>query len=157
LYGFAVQLIKKGRAYVCFLKKDIAKEYREAEKPSPTRDVGVEKNLEEFEKMRCGYFAEGEAVLRAKIDIHSPNTTLRDPSIYRINFSPHPHVGDKWCIYPLYDFTHGICDSLENITHSCCTKEFEIRRDLYYWFLIELDLYRPYVYEFARLNMTYTF
>jgi len=126
-------------------------------KPSPHRDASVEENLKEFEKMKKGFYKEGEAVLRAKIDIESPNTTLRDPSIYRVNYSPHPHVGDKWCIYPLYDFTHGICDSLENITHSCCTKEFEIRRDLYYWFLIELELYRPYVYEFSRLNMTYTF
>jgi glutaminyl-tRNA synthetase len=157
LYGFALKLIQKGKAFVCFQTKEESKATREAEEPSPYRDASVEDNLKQFELMRIGYYNEGQAVLRAKIDYKNGNTTLRDPAIYRISFNAHPHIGEKWCIYPLYDFTHGICDSLENITHSCCTKEFEIRRDLYYWFLVELDLYRPYVYEFARLNMTYTF
>ncbi len=106
--------------------------------------------------MRLGLWDEGKAVLRAKIDYKSPNTTLRDPAIYRIRYVSHPHAGDKWCIYPLYDYTHPICDSLEGITHSLCTLEFEIRRELYYWYLESLEIYRPYVWEFSRLNISMT-
>lgn len=104
--------------------------------------------------MSKGYYDEGEHCLRAKIDYKHPNTTLRDPVIYRIRYTPHPHVGDKWCVYPLYDFTHGISDSIEGITHSLCSLEFEIRRELYYWFLESLDLYKPFVWEYSRLNIT---
>jgi len=150
-------LIKKGKAFVCKLTKDEGKVVRDALEPSPYRDTSVEENLIEFNKMKIGFYAEGVCVLRAKIDYKNANPTLRDPIIYRVLYTDHPAAGDKWCIYPMYDFAHGVGDSIENITHSCCTKEFEIRRDLYYWFLIELDLYRPYVYEFSRLNMTYTF
>jgi len=106
--------------------------------------------------MKLALYKEGEFSLRAKIDYKSPNTTLKDPIIYRIRYTPHPHSGDKWCIYPCYDFTHPICDSVEGITHSCCTLEFEIRRELYYWVLDELDLYRPYVCEYSRLNINYS-
>lgn len=105
--------------------------------------------------MKAGYYSEGECVLRAKINYKSPNTVMRDPPMYRIKYTPHPHQGDKWCIYPLYDFVHCISDSIEDITHSCCTLEFEIRRDLYYWFLNELNLYKPYVWEYSRLNLSY--
>ena len=105
--------------------------------------------------MKAGFYDEGEIVLRAKIDYTHPNTTLRDPPIYRVMFVDHPHRGDEWCIYPLYDFVHCISDSIEDITHSCCTLEFEIRRDLYYWFLNELDLYKPHVWEYSRLNLSY--
>lgn len=111
--------------------------------PSPNRDKSVEQNLKEFEMMRMGMYKEGEVMLRLKIDYASKNTTLRDPVVYRIKYVSHPHVGDKWCIYPCYDFTHGLCDSIENITHSLCTLEFEIRRDLYYWILEECEVYRP--------------
>lgn len=106
--------------------------------------------------MRKGLYKAGEVVLRAKIDYKNNENSLRDPPIYRIKFIPHPNVGDKWCIYPLYDYMHCICDSLEGITHSFCTLEFEGRRELYYWFLNELNLYRPFVWEFSRLNITYT-
>lgn len=105
--------------------------------------------------MKEGHYKNGECVLRAKIDYQSGNQNMRDPSIYRIKHVPHPHVGDQWCIYPLYDFAHPLCDSFEDITHSLCTLEFENRRDLYYWFLKELNLYRPYVWEYSRLNITY--
>ena len=157
LHQCALYLIKKSKAYVCFQSKPVQKEFRESKRASPYRDSSIEENLKQFELMRMGYYNEGEACLRAKIDITSDNPVLRDPVIYRILFHPHPQVGGKWCIYPMYDFTHGCCDSFENITHSCCTLEFETRRDLYYWLLIELDMYKPYVYEFSRLNMTYTF
>lgn len=103
-----------------------------------------------------GLYAENELSLRAKIDYKHPNTTLRDPVIFRIRYAPHPHAGDKWCIYPLYDYTHPICDSLEGISHSLCSLEFEIRRELYYWFLEKLNMYRPSVWEYSRLNITNT-
>ena len=106
--------------------------------------------------MRQGRFDEKECSLRMKIDMQSKNPTMRDPMAYRIKYAPHPHVGTKWCIYPTYDFTHCLNDSLENITHSCCTLEFEIRRDSYYWLLDVLDLYKPFVWEFSRLNLTRT-
>ena len=105
--------------------------------------------------MRAGFYNEGEAVLRAKIECNHPNPTMRDPPIYRVMFTPHPHSGDKWCIYPLYDFVHCISDSIEDISYSLCTLEFEIRRDLYYWFLNELDLYKPFVWEYSRMNLSY--
>lgn len=124
--------------------------------PSPYRDTPVEDNLHEFELMRLGYYAEGEVALRAKIDYKSDNRTMRDPVIYRVLYSEHPVSGDRWCIYPIYDFAHPLCDSLEWITHSCCTLEFETRRELYYWPLIELNMYKPFVWEFSRLNLTYT-
>lgn len=123
---------------------------------SPWRDTSVEENLALFKKMRNGFYAEGECSLRAKMDMQHANTTMRDLVIYRVRYVPHPHSGDKWCIYPTYDWTHGIVDSLENVTHSCCTLEFEIRRECYYWFLKALDLYKPYVWEFSRLNMSNT-
>lgn len=106
--------------------------------------------------MTAGFYDEGEMCLRAKIDYQSSNTTLRDPIIYRINYEPHPHVGNKWCVYPLYDFVHSLSDSIEHITHSLCTLEFEIRRELYYWSLSKLNLYRPYVWEYSRLNLSHT-
>lgn len=154
-YQHAITLIKKSKAYMCFLTIEQQKEYREKKIPSPYRDSPVDDNLKYFEMMRAGYYSKGEAVLRAKVDYLHPNPVMRDPSIYRIKYTPHPHQGDKWCIYPLYDFVHCISDSIEDITHSCCTLEFEIRRDLYYWFLKELDLYRPCVWEYSRLNLSY--
>lgn len=156
LYECAIELIKKGKAYVCNLPKEKVKEDREKMIDSPYRNRSVEENLDLFDKMKNGKFTEKEACLRLKIDMKHPNTTLRDPIIYRIKFVTHPHVGDKWCIYPIYDFTHCISDSLENITHSLCTLEFEVRRDLYYWILEQLDLYRPFVWEYSRLNLTTT-
>lgn len=154
LYECAVKLIKKGKAFVCGQKKEEVKHCRDNNLPSPFRETSVEENLKMFNNMRLGLYKEGEYCLRAKIDYASKNTTLKDPIIYRIRYTSHPHSGDKWCIYPLYDFTHPICDSIEGITHSCCTLEFEIRRELYYWVLSELDLYRPYVWEYSRLNLT---
>lgn len=154
LYNFAVELIKKGKAFVCHQSKEEISRDRELMKESPYRNRSVEENIALFEKMRQGRFAEKDACLRLKIDMKHPNTTMRDPVAYRIKYIPHPHVGNKWCIYPIYDFTHCISDSLENITHSLCTLEFEIRRDLYYWILEALDLYRPFVWEFSRLNIS---
>lgn len=151
-----IKLIKMGKAYVCKLPKEKAKLFREKMIPSPFRDQPIEETLKEFELMKSGYYGEGEAVLRAKIDYKSVDNLMRDPVLYRIMYTPHPVTKSKWCIYPMYDYTHPLCDSFENVTHSCCTLEFEIRRDLYYWPLITLDLYRPYVWEFSRLNVTYT-
>lgn len=116
----------------------------------------MEQNLKEFQMMRMGMYKEGEVMLRLKIDYEAKNSTLRDPVVYRIKYVSHPHVGDKWCIYPCYDFTHGLCDSIENITHSLCTLEFEIRRDLYYWILKECEVYRPQVWEYSRMNLSNT-
>ena len=132
------------------------KEARNNLLPSPYRNRPIEENLKMFEGMRMGLYEEGKVCLRLKIDYANNNPTLRDPPAYRIRYTPHPHSGNKWCIYPLYDFTHCICDSIENITHSCCTLEFEIRRDLYYWILEQLEIYRPYVWEFSRLNISNT-
>lgn len=156
IYEYTIQLIKMGKAYVCHLSAEEQKELREKCIPSPYRNRSAAENLREFERMLRGYYGEGEAVLRAKIDYLSPNTTLRDPSLYRITYTPHPVTGSEWCIYPLYDYSHAISDSIENITHSCCTLEFETRRDLYYWPLNQLGLYKPFVWEFSRLNLTYT-
>jgi glutaminyl-tRNA synthetase len=160
LYDFAVQLIKKGKAYVDHLSPDEIREYRgsftEPGKNSPYRDRTIEENLDLFERMRAGEFAEGECVLRAKIDMASPNINLRDPVMYRILHESHHRTGDKWCIYPMYDFAHGQSDSLEGITHSLCTLEYEDHRPLYDWYLDELDLYHPTQIEFAPLLISYT-
>ena len=162
LHGYAVQLIQDGRAYVCDLKAEDWEAYRGVpEKPgreSPGRNRSVEENLELFERMRAGEFADGEKTLRAKIDMASPNLHLRDPVLYRIRHEEHHHAGDKWCIYPMYDFTHCLSDSIEGISHSICTLEFEVHRPLYDWALESLPVPqpRPHQHEFARLNLTYT-
>ncbi|HAS88517.1 MAG TPA: glutamine--tRNA ligase [Desulfovibrio sp.] len=160
LYEFAVQLIKAGKAYVDSLSAEEIREYRgsltEPGKNSPHRDRSIEENLDLFECMKNGEFNEGEHVLRAKIDMASPNVILRDPTIYRIRKAHHHRTGDKWCIYPMYDFTHCLSDSLEKITHSICTLEFENNRALYDWTLETLGVYRPQQIEFARLNLSYT-
>ena len=155
IYDTALELIRRGKAFVCKLSKEDNKALREAGEPSPFRDSSVETNLAEFARMTRGFYDEGEAVLRAKIDPKHKNPNMRDPAIYRVKFVPHPHVGSKWCVYPLYDFVHSLCDSFEDITHSLCTLEFENRRELYYWSLDALNLYRPYVWEFSRLNLNY--
>ena len=161
LYEFAVELIKKGRAYVCHLSADETRAYRgtltEPGRNSPYRDRSVAENLELFEQMRRGDLEEGECVLRAKIDMASANINLRDPAVYRIKKAHHHRTGDKWCIYPMYDFAHGLSDAIEGITHSICTLEFEDHRPLYDWFLEHLDVpCHPQQIEFARLNLNYT-
>ncbi|WMS89362.1 glutamine--tRNA ligase [Pseudoalteromonas sp. HL-AS1] len=161
LYGYAVGLIEKGLAYVCFLTADEARQYRgtlkEPGKNSPYRDTSVEENLALFEKMRAGEFKEGECVLRAKIDMASSFMVLRDPIIYRVRFAHHHQTADKWCIYPMYDFTHCISDALEGITHSLCTLEFQDNRRLYDWVLDNISLEcHPQQIEFSRLNLEYT-
>lgn len=160
IYEWAVQLIKQGSAYVCDLKAEDAREYRGtlkvAGKESPFRNRSVEENLDLFQRMRDGEFEEGSRVLKAKIGTTSGNMNMRDPVLYRILKQPHHRTGDKWCIYPMYDFTHGQSDSIEGITHSICTLEFADHRPLYDWFLKQLDVYQPHQYEFARLNLTYT-
>ena len=159
-YECAVNLIKKGKAYVCELNAEEMRKTRgtlkEAGVESPYRNRSVEENLDLFERMRKGEFADGEKVLRAKIDMASPNMNMRDPVIYRIAHAHHHRTGDKWCIYPMYDFAHGLEDSMEKITHSICTLEFEDHRPLYDWFLDELGVFHPQQIEFARLNLTYT-
>lgn len=160
-YEFALQLIKAGKAYVCHLSGDQVSEYRGTltvpGKPSPWRDRPVAESLEWFEKMRCGELDEGTCFLRAKIDMASPNMNMRDPAMYRIKKAHHHRTGDKWLIYPMYDFAHPIGDWMEGITHSICTLEFEAHRPLYDWFLVELGLQnRPQQIEFARLNLSYT-
>ena len=161
LYQYALQLIKIGKAYVCHLSPDEIREYRgtltEPGKESPYRNRTVEENLEMFEKMRLGEFEEGKATLRAKIDMASPNVNMRDPVVYRILKTEHHRTGKKWCIYPMYDFAHCISDSIEGITHSICTLEFENHRPLYDWFLDVLSIpCHPQQIEFARLNITNT-
>jgi len=160
LYEYAVQLIKKGKAYVDSLSADEIRQYRgtptEPGKESPFRNRSVEENLDLFEKMKNGEFEEGACILRAKIDMASPNINMRDPAIYRIKKATHHRTGDKWMIYPMYDFAHCVSDSIEEITHSLCTLEFENHRPLYDWFLDELGIYHPQQIEFARLNLTYT-
>ncbi len=180
LYDLAVQLIQKGLAYVCDMNKDEIKAQRElalervkarnegkdpdevAPIPSPdvlpgrNRDMPVERNLEMFEKMRLGMYDEGSYTLRLKMDFESSNPNMYDLIAYRIKYVRHPHIGDDWCIYPAYDFTHGICDSLEHIDYSICTLEFEARREPYFWILWALNLFRPQVYEMSRLNIEYT-
>ncbi|KAK4535885.1 hypothetical protein CDCA_CDCA06G1910 [Cyanidium caldarium] len=156
LYELALELIRRGKAYVCHQSADQMAAYRESKRHSPWRDRPVEENLHLFNRMRQGVFEEGAATLRMKIDMQHPNPSMRDPVAYRIKYVPHPHVGDRWCIYPSYDFTHCLVDSLEWVTHSLCTLEFEVRRDSYYWLLEALDMYRPYVFEFSRLNLSHT-
>lgn len=180
LYDFALQLIRKGLAYVCDMTKpemeaqrDLAKRRANArntgkdpdmEAPIPSSDIlpgrnrntSVDRNLLLFENMRMGLYEEGQYTLRLKMDFESSNPNMYDLVAYRIKYTPHPHAGTGWCIYPAYDFTHGICDSLEHIDYSICTLEFESRREPYYWILWALDLYRPKVYEMSRLNLQYT-
>jgi len=161
LYQFAAQLIKVGKAYVCRLSADEIRDYRgtltESGKESPYRNRPVEENLDLFSRMRMGEFEDGTHVLRAKIDMASPNITMRDPILYRIKRAPHYRTGMKWCIYPMYDFAHCLSDSLEKITHSICTLEFENNRPLYDWILDQVDVdCHPQQIEFARLNLSYT-
>jgi len=160
LYEYAVQLIKSKKAYVCSLSTEEIKGYRgtltQPGKNSPYRSRSVEENLELFKSMKAGEFKEGEHVLRAKIDMESPNLNMRDPVIYRIIHESHHRTENKWCIYPMYDFAHCLEDSIERITHSICTLEFEDHRPLYDWFLEQLNLFHPQQIEFARLNLSYT-
>jgi glutaminyl-tRNA synthetase len=160
LYDWAVKMIKEGNAYVCDLTADQIREYRgtltEPGRNSPYRDRSVEENLDMFERMRAGEFPDGSRTLRARIDMASPNLNMRDPVMYRILHASHHRTGDKWCIYPMYDFTHGESDSIERITHSICTLEFEDHRPLYDWYVEKLGIYHPQQIEFDRLNVTYT-
>jgi glutaminyl-tRNA synthetase len=159
-YQFAVQLIKDGRAYVCDLSADEIREYRgtltEPGRESPYRNRSVEENLDLFQRMRSGEFKDGSMTLRAKIDMSAGNINMRDPVIFRIQRETHHRTGDKWCIYPMYDFAHCISDSIEGITHSLCTLEFEDHRPLYDWFLEQLNIFHPRQIEFARLNLSHT-
>ena len=160
LYEWAVVLIKKGNAYVCDLTADEVREYRgtlsEPGKESPFRNRSVEENLDLFERMKSGEFPDGSRTLRSKVDMASPNLNMRDPVMYRILHAEHHRTGDTWCIYPMYDYTHGQCDSIEGITHSICTLEFEDHRPLYDWYIQALGIFAPQQIEFDRLNLTYT-
>jgi glutaminyl-tRNA synthetase len=158
LYEFAVRLVRKGLAYVCDMTPEETDEYRRLGKEGPFRNRSVEENLDLLSRMKAGEFPDGTRTLRAKIDMQAPNIWLRDPVLYRIRHASHHHTGDKWCIYPMYDFAHCLSDYIEGITHSLCTLEFEVHRPLYDWILESLDLPRPlpHQYEFARLNLTYT-
>ena len=158
IYDYAEQLIEKGNAYVCDLTPDETDEYRRQGKPSPFRDRKISENLDLFQRMKAGEFPDGTRSLRAKIQPDSPNIWMRDPLIYRIKHAEHHHTGDKWCIYPMYDFAHCLSDYVEGITHSICTLEFEVHRPLYDWILESLGLPRPlpHQYEFARLALGYT-
>jgi glutaminyl-tRNA synthetase len=160
MYDFAEQLILSGKAYVCDLSAEDIRGYRgtlkEPGRESPYRDRAIEENLELFRRMRAGEFPDGSRTLRAKIDMASGNLNMRDPVIYRITRATHPRTGDSWCVYPMYDWAHGLEDSIERITHSICTLEFEDHRPLYDWFLEALNTYRPQQIEFARLNLTFT-
>ncbi len=160
LYEWAEDLIKRGLAYVDDQTQEEIRENRgtvdKPGTPSPWRDRTPEENLKLFREMKAGKYAEGEKVLRAKIDMAHPNMMFRDPLLYRIKFAHHHRTGDKWCIYPMYDYTHGQCDSIEHITHSICTLEFDVHRPLYDWFIQTLGIYPSHQYEFARLNLTYT-
>jgi len=160
LYEWAVQLVQKGKAFVCDLTADQVRQQRgtltEPGQESPYRNRTVEENLDLFNRMRKGEFPDGSRTLRAKIDMASPNLNMRDPVLYRILHMSHHRTGDQWCIYPMYDFTHGQSDSIERITHSICTLEFEDHRPLYDWFIDQLGIYHPQQIEFDRLNLTYT-
>jgi glutaminyl-tRNA synthetase len=159
LYQWAEKLIQDGKAYVCDLSAEEIARYRGGLKggtDSPYRNRGVEENLDLFRRMRAGEFPDGSRTLRAKIDMTSPNFNLRDPVMYRILHASHQHTGDKWCIYPMYDWAHGQSDSIEGITHSICTLEFENNRPLYDWYVQALGIYAPQQIEFARLSLTYT-
>ena len=160
LYAWAEELIQRGLAYVDDQTQEEIREGRgtidSPGKESPYRNRSVEENLKLFREMKAGKYADGEKVLRAKIDMAHPNMMFRDPLLYRIKHASHHRTGDKWCIYPMYDFTHGQCDSIEHITHSICTLEFDVHRPLYDWFIQTLGIYPSHQYEFARLNLTYT-
>ena len=160
LYDYAIALIEKGRAYVDSLSADDIRAHRgtltEPGKNSPYRDRPIAENLDLFKRMRAGEFPDGTHVLRAKIDMAAPNIVMRDPTLYRIRKVPHHRTGDKWCIYPMYDYTHCLSDSIEGITHSLCTLEFENNRELYDWVLDTLEVYHPRQIEFARLNLSFT-
>ena len=160
LYKWAIVLIKKGLAYVDDQTQDEIRQTRgtvsQPGKESPYRNRSVEENINLFEEMKDGKYKDGEKVLRAKIDMAHPNMMLRDPLMYRILHTSHHRTGDKWCIYPMYDYAHGQCDSIENITHSICTLEFDVHRPLYDWFIEHLEIFPSHQYEFARLNLTYT-
>ncbi|NLX59336.1 MAG: glutamine--tRNA ligase/YqeY domain fusion protein [Phycisphaerae bacterium] len=160
MYQYALDLIRKGKAYVCDLSPDEIREHRgtltEPGRDSPHRNRSVEENLDLFARMRAGEFPDGSRTLRAKIDMASPNLNLRDPVMYRILHAEHHRQGNAWCVYPMYDWAHGLEDSLEGITHSLCSLEYENHRPLYDWFLDQLGIYHPRQIEFARLNMTYT-
>ncbi len=160
LYQWAIQLIKDGKAYVDDLTAEEIRQYRgtltEPGKNSPYRDRSVDENLDLFERMKKGEFPDGSRVLRAKVDMASPNINFRDPVMYRILHAEHPRTGSEWCIYPMYDWAHGQSDSIEGITHSICTLEFEDHRPLYDWFIENLGIHAPQQIEFARLNLTYT-
>ena len=160
MYQYAVQLVKQGQAYVCDLSADEITRYRgtltEPGKNSPFRNRSIEENLDLFERMRQGEFPNGSRILRAKIDMASPNLNMRDPVMYRILHAEHHRTGNRWCIYPTYDWAHGLEDSIERITHSICTLEFEDHRPLYDWYLDQLGVYHPQQIEFARLNLNYT-
>lgn len=160
LYEWAEELIKKGKAYVCDLSPEEIRQYRgtltEAGKESPYRNRSVEENLDLFRRMRSGEFPDGAKTLRAKIDMKLGNINMRDPVMYRIKHETHHRTGDKWCIYPMYDYAHGQSDSIEGVTHSICTMEYEDHRPLYDWYLDSLEVYHPRQYEFARLNLSHT-
>ena len=160
LFDWAIQLIKLGKAYVCDLNAEKVRQYRgtltEPGRESPYRNRSVEENLDLFQRMRAGEFPDGSRTLRAKIDMASPNLNLRDPLMYRILRATHHRTGDNWCIYPMYDYAHGQSDSIERITHSICTLEFEDHRPLYNWFIEQLGIFPSQQIEFDRLNVTYT-
>src|SRR5256712_7209704 len=160
LYEFAVRLIERGQAYVCDLSQADVEAYRGSpDRPgrdSPYRGRSIAESLDLFARMKAGEFPDGARTLRARIDMASPNVWLRDPVLYRIRHAEHHHTGEAWCVYPMYDFAHGLSDSIEGITHSICTLEFEVHRPLYDWFLDELGVYHPQQIEFARLNLSYT-
>src|SRR5216110_1077284 len=157
-YECAVELARKNKAFVCDMTPEETDEYRRLGKESPFRNRSIEENLDLFARMKAGEFPDGARTLRARIDMSAPNMWLRDPVLYRIRHAEHHHTGNKWCIYPMYDFAHTLSDYIEGITHSVCTLEFEVHRPLYDWILASLDLPRalPHQYEFARLNLTYT-
>ena len=157
-YEYAVELVRKGRAYVCAMTPEQTDEYRRLGKESPFRNRSTEENLDLFARMKAGEFPDGARTLRAKIDMSAPNVWLRDPVLYRIRHASHHRTGDKWSIYPMYDWAHTLSDYIEGITHSVCTLEFEVHRPLYEWILdaLEVPRPRPHQYEFARLNLTYT-
>jgi len=160
MYDYAEELIRLGKAYVCDLSAEEVREYRgtltEPGRSSPYRDRSVEENLDLFRRMRAGEFEEGSRTLRARVDMAHPNMNMRDPAIYRILYKPHHRTGEEWCIYPMYDYAHCLEDSIERITHSLCSLEFEDHRPIYDWFLDQLDVFHPQQIEFARLNVTFT-
>ena len=155
-YEYAVELVRKNKAFVCDMTPEETDEYRRLGKESPFRNRSIEENLDLFARMKAGEFADGARTLRAKIDMSAPNVWLRDPVLYRIRHASHHRTGDKWCIYPMYDWAHGQSDSIERITHSLCTMEYEDHRPLYDWFLDALGIYHPQQIEFARLNLSHT-